>query len=368
MTEPRTEFSAIDHEHMAHALRLAARGLWTAHPNPRVGCVIAHGTEVVGTGWHVRTGEAHAEIHALKQAGARARGATAYVTLEPCSHHGLTAPCADALIEAGVGFLVTAMVDPYPQVAGRGLARLEQAGLDVRCGLMNAQARELNSGFVSRFERGRPIVRLKLAGSLDGRSVGPDGRSKWITGPAAREDGHRWRARAGAVLTGIGTVLADDPGLDVRLEDHSALPTVVIADSDARLPSDARVLSTGADVLIACTDRAGEPPPGSQALRLPAASDGRPDLGLLLRALGARGINEVHVESGPELSGALLAAGLVDELLVYQSSTMIGADGGALVRLPGVEKLEQRLHLEMIEARRIGADWRFRLKPDAART
>ena len=357
------EFTATDHAMMAEALRLARKGLWTAEPNPRVGCVIAQQGRIVGRGWHERTGGPHAETVALAEAAETARGATVYVTLEPCSHHGRTPPCADALIDAGVARVVCAMRDPHPNVAGAGMRRLERAGIEVRCGLMEDQAHELNRGFVRRVERGRPWVRAKLAGSLDGRSTGPEGRSKWITGPAARRDGHRWRARAGAILTGIETVLADDPGLDVRLDGFAKKPLVVVADSRRRLPVSAKLLKTGAPVLQASVATRPEPPPGCERLVFDAGEDGRIDLAALLAALGRREINELHVEAGPVLTGALLAADLVDELLVYHAPCIIGEQGGALARLPGVEKLDQRLHFTVLDQRRIGPDMRLRLAP-----
>lgn len=366
MTDSSISFSAIDHAMMAEALRLAERGLYTTHPNPRVGCVVAHGDRIVGRGWHQRAGEAHAEIHALRDAGEAAHGATAYITLEPCSHHGRTPPCANALIAAGVGRVVAAIVDPHPDVAGAGLARLRDGGIDAAHGLMAEQARALNPGFLSRMERGRPFVRAKLAASLDGRTVGPDGESRWITGTAARRDGHRWRARADAMLTGIGTVLADDPRLDIRLDGidtrhHPARP-IVILDSGDRLPARARLFEAGSPVLrIGRSDIEGLPPNCEQLTGLLGA-DGRVDFDALLAELARRQINEVHVEGGATLTGALLAAGRVDELLLYQAPCLIG-DGAALVRLPGVEKLDHRLHMQIVERRPIGADLRLRLRP-----
>lgn len=361
-----TEFSADDHRHMSAALRLAERGLWTTHPNPRVGCVIVRDGEVVGRGWHERAGEPHAEIHALIEAGERAEGATAYITLEPCSHHGRTAPCAHALIEAGVKRVIAAMVDPYPEVDGSGLAKLAEAGVETAQGLMQTTARALNPGFLSRVERGRPYVRLKLAGSIDGRSSGPDGESKWITGPAARRDGHRWRARADAVLTGIGTVLADDPRMNVRLDDDSTghLPPkpVIVVDSRGRLPAHARLFDSGNPVLRVGPADHVQRPEQCETLDVTCDAQGRPQLHALLRALGKRGINELHVEAGPTLSGALLVDDLVDEIVLYQAATLIG-DGAAVARLPGVEKLADRLHLELIETRRVGDDLRHRLRP-----
>lgn len=362
----RVDFTAVDHAMMAEALRLARKGLWTAEPNPRVGCVIAHGEQILGRGWHARTGGPHAEAGALSEAGTEARGATAYLNLEPCSHYGRTPPCADALLKAGIARVVCAMRDPDPRVAGEGMRRLEMAGVEVACGLMIGPAQELNRGFVSRIERKRPFVRAKLAGSLDGRIAGPDGESKWITSDAARRDGHRWRARAGAVLTGIGTVLADDPGLDVRLADFEKKPLVVVADSRARLPASARLLRTGAPVLQACVQNGVTGPAGSERAVLPSGSDGRVALDALLGLLADRGVNELHVEAGPSLTGALLCQGLVDELLIYQAPCMIGPDGGAMLRLPGVEKLDQRLQFQELERRVVGSDLRLRLAPEVS--
>lgn len=348
---------------MAQALRLAQKGLWSTDPNPRVGCVLARNDKVVGQGWHERAGEPHAEVIALRDAGERARSATAYVTLEPCSHHGRTPPCAEALIGAGVARVVCAVGDPHPEVDGGGLAALRSAGIEVETGLMATQARALNPGFFSRFERHRPWVRAKLAASLDGRVVGPDGRSRWITGMAARRDGHRWRARSGAILTGIGTVLADDPALDVRIEGAERQPVVIIADSQGRLPQSARLLRTGAPVWQACS--VGAASRAENVKRIEIASD--PEAGLdlvdLLARLAALEINELHVEAGPTLTGALLAGGLVDELLLYQASSLVGADGAAMVRLPGIDSLAAKLEWVEVERRRIGADWRVRLRP-----
>ncbi len=360
------DWSASDHRFMAEALRLASRGRFTVDPNPAVGCVLVREGEVVGRGWHRAAGEAHAEVHALREAGTRARGACAYVTLEPCSHHGRTPPCAEALIEAGVTEVVAAMVDPFPENAGNGLEMLSKAGIVVRSGLMEQAARELNPGFVSRFERARPWVRVKLAVSLDGRSAGPDGRSQWITGASAREDGQRWRARASALLTGIETVLADDPHLNVRLTGLDRAPLRVIVDSRGRLPDSARLLNLAGGVLVASA--VSDPPwrrDGVEWLTLPADSNGRVELTALLRELVQRSVNELHVEAGPTLSGALLEAGLVDELLVYQAPVLLG-QGAPMLTLPGMEKFDQRLNLSLFDARRMGSDWRFVYRPSPA--
>ncbi|NDY96390.1 bifunctional diaminohydroxyphosphoribosylaminopyrimidine deaminase/5-amino-6-(5-phosphoribosylamino)uracil reductase RibD [Wenzhouxiangella sp. C33] len=347
---------------MAQALHLARSGLWTTDPNPRVGCVLSVGRTVVGRGGHRAAGEPHAEVLALREAGARARGATAYVTLEPCSHTGRTPPCADALIEAGVAEVVIAMTDPDPRVSGRGLERLRASGIQVRAGLMAEEARELNIGFVSRHERGRPWLRVKLAVSLDGLTAGPDGRSQWITGPAARADGQRWRARASAIMTGIGTVLADDPRLDVRLDGVERQPLRIIVDSQGRLPQQARLLDCGGAVRVAS---AGPAPWQRESVvwrQLPADANARIDFDALMAWLAEMELNEVHVEAGPTLAGALMAAGLVDELLVYQAPVLIGR-GSPMMALPGMENFDQRLHLELIEQRCLGVDQRLRLRP-----
>ncbi len=350
---------------MAEALRLAELGLWTTDPNPRVGCVISIDGRVIGRGWHRAAGEPHAEALALREAGEQARGATVYVTLEPCSHTGRTPPCADALVEAGVGEVVVAMRDPNPQVAGQGLERLRGAGINVRCGLMEAGARELNIGFVSRHERGRPWLRAKLACSLDGFTAGPDGRSQWITGPSARVDGQHWRARASAIVSGIGTVLADDPRLNVRLSDVQRQPQRVIMDSQARLPRTARLLAGSDPIIVATTVPAPWQHDQVRWRQLPATGAGRVDPAALMTLLTELECNEVHVEAGPALSGALLGAGLVDELLLYQAPVLLG-DGAPLLSLAGMEKFDQRLHLSLFEQRRIGADQRLRLRPSPA--
>ena len=379
-------FSAADHEFMARALCHAEQGLFTTTPNPRVGCVIVRDGAVVGEGWHRRAGEAHAEVHALAAAGALARGATADVTLEPCSHHGRTPPCAEALIAAGVGRVVAAMPDPNPLVAGRGIALLEAAGMRVDCGLLETAARELNVGFVARMTRGRPWVRVKAAASLDGKTALNNGSSQWITGAAARRDGHRWRARACAILSAIGTVRDDDPLLNVRDVDTSRQPLKVVVDSRLELPLDARLLrdrstdvsasselSEPPGVLVAC---ASEDPARSAALRergaqivcLPGA-DGRVDLSALLGELARRGVNEIHVEGGMTLNGALIAAGLVDELLLYVAPCLIGDSARGLFALPGLASLQDKQHLQISDVRQVGDDLRIlaRLAPQNQR-
>lgn len=350
---------------MARALRLAERGLYTTTPNPRVGCVLARDGEVVGEGWHERAGEAHAEVHALRQAGARARGATAYVTLEPCSHHGRTPPCANALIDAGIARVVAAMRDPNPEVSGRGIELLTLAGVRAEVGLMQAEAGELNPGFVSRMTRGRPWVRLKTASSLDGATALENGISQWITGPAARADVQRWRARSCAILTGVGTVLADDPRMDVRDLDIGRQPLRVILDSRLRTPPTARILHGGA--LIVCQDAGDGPPPAlldaaATVLELPGP-DGRPDLALLLEELARRGVNELHVEAGATVNGALLQAGLVDEWLAYFAPSVLGRRARGLFDLPALTDMAGRRGFQLADAAVVGADLRLRLRP-----
>ncbi|AKC87269.1 riboflavin biosynthesis protein RibD [Pseudoxanthomonas suwonensis] len=358
-------FDRFEHEAMAHALRLAERGLYTARPNPMVGCVIVRDGEVVGEGWHPRTGEPHAEVFALRQAGERARGATAYVTLEPCAHHGRTPPCADALVEAGVARVVAAMRDPFPRVDGAGFARLQAAGIAVASGLLEGQARELNRGFLSRIERGRPWLRVKLAASLDGRTAMASGESKWITGEAARADVQRWRARSAAILTGADTVLADDPALTVRLGDETAFvpPLRVVVDTRLRSLERGRVRDGAAPTLYLHAPDAV--PPAGLAAEFAAVPlrDGRVDLDAALRLLGERGLNEVQVEAGPALCGALLRAGLVDELLLYQAPLLLGDAARPLFAGLGIAAMAERRSLRLVEEARLGEDLRLLLRP-----
>lgn len=355
-------FSAVDHGMMARALQLAERALWTTSPNPRVGCVLVRDGEIVGEGWHVRAGEPHAEVHALRAAGERARGATAYVTLEPCSHYGRTPPCAEGLIAAGVTRVVAAMEDPNPLVAGRGLAMLRAAGIETACGLLAEAAQELNIGFVSRMTRGRPWVRLKTAASLDGKTALNNGVSQWITGPDARRDGHRWRARACAILTGIGTVRDDDPRLDVREVETTRQPLRVIVDSRLETPPTARILQGGPVLLAAAVDDAERAnllkAAGAEILLLPNAS-GKVELLALLNALAARGINEVHVEAGWKLNGSLLREGLVDELLLYMAPCLIGHHAAGLFNLPELTDLAGKRPLSLRDVRQVGGDIRI---------
>ena len=360
-------FTATDRLLMARALRLAERAAFTTRPNPMVGCVLAHGDEVVGEGWHQRKGGPHAEVFALQAAGERARGATAYVTLEPCAHHGSTPPCADALVAAGVGRVVCAMRDPFPQVDGAGFDRLRAAGIAVEHGLMEAQARELNRGFLSRIERGRPWLRVKLAMSLDGRTAMASGDSKWISGDAARRDVHRWRARSGAILTGAGTVLADDPQLTVRLEhgEEFVPPLRVVLDPGLATVARGRVREGDAPTLYLHAPDT-KPPRSMDAERAAVpVQGGRFDLDAVLALLAARGINEVQLEAGATLAGAFLSAGLVDELLLYIAPVLLGERARPLFDGLHIDAMTERLQLQAIDSRRIGDDHRLLLRPMA---
>ena len=355
-------FSPVDREHMAEALRLAELGLFSTTPNPRVGCVIVREGEVVGTGWHEKTGGPHAEVAALVAAGARARGATAYVSLEPCSHHGRTPPCVDALIQAGISRVIAAMQDPNTRVAGAGFARLRAAGIEVESGLMQDEANALNCGFVSRMSRGLPWVRMKLAASLDGRTALANGQSQWITGPEARRDGHAWRARACAVLTGIGTVMDDDPQLNVREVDTARQPLKVLVDSKLQLRPSAKLLQSG-NVLIATASEnnpgvAALQERGAEVLLLPDDS-GKVALAGLMRELARREINEVHVEAGTKLNGSLLREGLVDELLVYLAPSILGDGARGMFSLPELADLARKRLVQFGDVRSIGGDIRI---------
>lgn len=350
---------------MARALELAERGLFTTKPNPMVGCLIAQGDEVVGEGFHVRQGGAHAEVLALQAAGERARGATAYVTLEPCAHAGHTGPCADALVAAGVARVVAAMRDPFPQVDGEGFERLQAAGIETASGLLEAQARELNVGFLSRIERGRPWVRVKLAMSLDGRTALASGDSKWITGEPARLDGHRWRARAGAILTGAGTIMTDDPQLTVRLGDDTPFvpPVRVVLDAGLATVARGRVREGDAPTIYLHAPDA-KPPRGLAARRAAVpASNGRLDLHAVMRLLAEAGINELHVEAGATLAGSLLSGGLVDELLLYVAPVLLGDKARPLFAGLRVEDMAQRYRMALCEVTPLGDDLRMRLRP-----
>ena len=343
---------------MRRALDLAARGLYTTTPNPRVGCVVTRNEEVLGEGWHEKAGGPHAEVLALEQAGARAAGATAYVSLEPCTHHGRTPPCSEKLIQSKVKRVVAAMRDPNPQAAQGGEA-LAAAGIGFEHGLMAEEARELNIGFVSRMTRGRPWVRLKVAATLDGRTALQDGRSQWITGAEARRDGHRWRARACALLTGIGTIKADDPRLTVREVDTPRQPLRVIVDSRLETPPAARILE-GAKVLV-FSAREGSLR-NADVLRLPNPNQ-KVDLPRMLGELARRGINELHVEAGLRLNGSLVREGCVDEYVVYLNPSFLGDGAQGMLDLPAFDSLEKRLRLRILSLERLGEDLRIVARP-----
>ncbi len=364
--------AADDYRHMARALQLARRGLYTTDPNPRVGCVLVRDGEVVGEGWHQRAGGPHAEVHALQEAGEEARGATAYVTLEPCCHHGRTPPCSRALIHAGVSRVVAAMEDPNPQVAGQGLAELAEAGVQVESGLLREQAEALNPGFVRRMRTGRPFVRCKLAMSLDGRTAMESGESKWITGEAARQDVQRLRARSSAIMTGIGTVLADDPSMTVRLDeagggDGARQPLRVVLDPHLSTPPTARMLSLPGDTLLftACDEPDLQRPLVQVGARVVALPDGPDavDLPGALEHLGRQQVNEVLLETGAMLSGAMLRAGLIDELVVYMAPHLMGDGARGLFHLPGLQAMDQRIELDVRDLRAVGRDWRITAVP-----
>lgn len=358
--------AADDYDFMARALRLAERGLFTTSPNPRVGSVVVADGRVIGEGWHERAGQPHAEVLALREAGERARGATLFVTLEPCSHHGRTPPCSDAVIASGVARVVVAMQDPNPLVAGRGLGQLRQAGIEVLVGPLAEQARELNVGFVSRMNRGRPWVRVKLAASLDGKTALNNGKSQWITGGAARRDGHHWRARACAILTGIGTVRDDDPQLSVRDVATTRQPLRVVVDSRLEISPQARILQ-GGNVLVAAAleDEARASllrDQGAEIVALPNPG-GKVELPGLLSELGRRGIGELHVEAGFKLAGSLMREDLVDELLIYLAPCLIGDAGRGMFNLPELVDLSGRRELELRDIRMIGNDLRILARP-----
>jgi diaminohydroxyphosphoribosylaminopyrimidine deaminase / 5-amino-6-(5-phosphoribosylamino)uracil reductase len=352
------KFSAFDEAMMRRALALAEQGLFTTTPNPRVGCVITKHEAVVAEGWHERAGEPHAEAVALSNAGEGARGSTVYVNLEPCSHYGRTPPCAGALINARVARVVTALRDPNPKAA-RGGEALAAAGIAFEHGLLEREARELNIGFLSRIERGRPWVRLKIAATLDGRSALSNGVSQWITGPEARRDGHRWRARACAVLTGIGTVTADDPRLTVREVETPRQPLRVIVDSRLETRPSARILQGGKALIFAA--RAGEVP-NAEVVVLPNPH-GKVELPRMLEELGRRGINELHVEAGFRLNGSLAREGCVDEFLLYLNPSFLGDGAQGMLDLPPTENLEGRLRLKVLSLDRLGDDLRVLARP-----
>ncbi len=365
-----TEQAALDVHYMARALELARKGLYSTHPNPRVGCVIVREGRIVGEGWHARAGEPHAEVHALRQAGELARGATAYVTLEPCSHQGRTPPCADALIEAGLTRVVAAMQDPNPEVSGRGLLRLMNAGIGVQCGVLESEARALNKGFLKRMEAGLPYVRVKMAMSLDGRTAMASGESQWITGPEARSAVQRLRAQSSVVLSGADTVLADkarltvrpdELGLDAELTALAAAraPLRVLIDGRLRVPLDAPFFQAGSALVVTCaaaSARGRYQEEGHEMLAL-ADSAGHVDLRRLMGELAARGVNEVLVEAGPRLAGAFARLGLVDEFQLFIAGKFLGSSARPLLDLP-LAQMSEALELNIVEMRAVGNDWR----------
>ncbi|HKS13408.1 MAG TPA: bifunctional diaminohydroxyphosphoribosylaminopyrimidine deaminase/5-amino-6-(5-phosphoribosylamino)uracil reductase RibD [Pseudomonas sp.] len=372
-----TPTAILDAHYMARAVELARKGLYTTHPNPRVGCVIVRDGEVVGEGWHVRAGEPHAEVHALREAGERARGACAYVTLEPCSHHGRTPPCAEALVKAGVARVVAGMRDPNPQVAGQGLRRLAEAGIEVESGVLEAEARALNPGFLKRMEQGLPYVRAKLAMSLDGRTAMASGESQWITGPAARRAVQRLRARSSVVLTSAQSVLADNARMTVRGDElgldaqttalaMSRAPLRVLVDGRLRLPLDAPFFQAGPALVV--TAAAADPryaEAGHELLRLPG-QDGQVDLPALLQVLAARGVNEVLLEAGAGLVGAFAQQALIDEYQLFVAGTFLGASARPLLDWP-LSRMSEAPRLKIIEMRAVGDDWRITAIPQPAR-
>ena len=360
-------FSRFDHHCMARALRLARKGLYSTHPNPMVGCVITQDERVIGQGWHELAGGPHAEIMALRDAGEMVQGSAVYVTLEPCSHHGRTPPCAAALLEAGVSRVVIASSDPNPQVDGEGLDQLMAAGVKVETGLMATEAETLNAGFFTRMRKGRPWIRVKAAISLDGRTALRNGDSKWISGEASRRDVQSWRARSSAILTGIGTVLADNPSMNARLDGLKRQPLRIIADSRWRTPVDSRILSDQKTAVIA----------GDSTVRIPReleetevnclplqAEDGKTGLGPLLTELARMEMNEVQVEAGAVLCGALMKKQLVDEVLIYQAPVLLGEGGPGPFRLGQLESMNNRTHLKLLESAHIGKDLRLRFSPE----
>ena len=365
-------FSQLDYRFMTKALRLAEQGRYSAHPNPMVGCVLVNEDRVIGEGWHRKPGEGHAEVVALQSVTGRVKGATAYVTLEPCCHHGRTGPCTEALIDAGVARVVCAMEDPFPDVAGQGIAKLQQAGIAVQVGLLREQAEHLNRGYLMRVQQGRPFVRCKMAMSLDGRTAAADGSSQWITSPTARCDVHHLRAQSAAIMTGIGTVLHDDPSLTVRGEgeelttllqqDYFEQPKRVVLDSQFRLPATAKMLSLPGETWVATLK------PNAvfkhQNLKVIAgqAYASQLDLDDVLQQLAAQQINSVLIEAGPTLSGALIEQELVDELIVYVAPKLLGDGGKALFALPGLQNISQCRELEITDIRAVGVDWRVTAK------
>jgi len=359
-----SEFSASDSAHMAQALKLAAHGRYTAHPNPMVGCVLVRDGKVIGEGWHERAGDPHAEINALRDAS-NAKQAIAYVTLEPCVHHGKTPPCVDALIDAEIAELVCAMSDPFDAVSGRGVAALEAAGISVRGGLMRTEAETLNRGYLSRIQRGRPFVRLKIAASIDGAVAMRNGESQWITGRESRADVQRLRAESGAVLSGIGTVLADDPALTVRDAEYGLgeqQPLRAILDSNLQLPLSSSMLRLAGKTLVYCSNdenRGALEDAGAEVVKLASDEAGHVDIGAVLDDLGRRDINDLLVEAGPALAGSLLMAKLADELVIYQAPHIMGSETQTMFTTPRWTELANRQALVITDTSLVGSDTRI---------
>lgn len=358
---------ADDYRYMAQAIRLAERGLYTTDPNPRVGCVLVKAGEIIGEGWHERAGEPHAEIMALRNAGDNAKDAVAYVSLEPCSHHGRTPPCSNALIEAGVSRVIVAMEDPNPKVAGQGLSQLRESGITVDEGILTAQAEALNPGFIQRMRHGRPYVRCKMAMSLDGRTAMASGESQWITGESARQDAHRLRGRSSAIVTGINTVTTDNPSMNVRLEDEQVLqPVRIVLDSQLSIDSSAKMITLPGRTVVCTTSQDQDRIESLATAGIEVVSlqeeDGRVSLSALMDYLNKEQLNEVLVEAGATLSGAFIQAGLVDELVIYMAPVLMGDTARGLVSLPGIEKMADRVQLEITDMKAVGKDWRITAK------
>ncbi len=355
------DWSSDDSLHMASAIRVARQGLISTHPNPSVGCVIVSAGGEIFSGWHVRAGEPHAEVHALRAAGDRARHASCYVTLEPCSHQGRTPPCADALIKAGVRRVIVAMQDPDPRVSGQGIARLREAGIVVDTGLLQADAERLNPGFIKRMTQGLPYVRCKLGMSLDGRTAMASGESQWITSPQSRRDVQRLRAESSAIMTGINTVLADDCSLTVREIATDRQPIRVVLDTHGRLPAEAAMLKQAGQTWLLSSVNASIA--GAELVIVPER-DGRLDLTAAMRLLAERGINQILLESGATLAGAMLQAGLVDELIIYAAPRLLGDNARGLLQMPGLDRLNDAIELSITDVRSIGKDLRITATPE----
>jgi diaminohydroxyphosphoribosylaminopyrimidine deaminase / 5-amino-6-(5-phosphoribosylamino)uracil reductase len=359
-------FTATDHFYMSRALHIAERGLYTTSPNPRVGCVIVKNNHIVGEGAHLKSGQPHAEVYAIQQAGLKAKDATAYVTLEPCSHYGRTPPCAEALVQAGIAKVIVAMQDPNPLVAGQGLAYLQIHGIETMVGLMELQAQSLNQGFIARMVNQLPYVRSKIAASLDGKTALANGHSQWITSEHARQDVQHWRAQSCAILTGVGTVLADNPTLNVRDIDIGRQPLRVVVDSYLKTPLNANILS-GGNVLIAYADDVEAKSSqfldaGISLLHAPAI-DGKVCLNTLLSHLSSLQVNELMVEAGHHLNGSLLTLGLVNELLLYYAPKLMGGYSQNMFTMPDFTHMDQAVGLDIFDVRQFGKDIRIRAKP-----